>query len=199
MFTIIINTIGNKPAQQRKQPILLLNPFSTFFLADSSVKMPESVRKCPVYDHVSVHLASTGCTRRSWTARCRKRWVPSCGAARLWTTPVLRWSRPSAPSSTDWTSPCQVSTVRFCGRGNGLVMPSICYKCDHYYLLSQLFLASATPLKLTNTGDRLPCAVLTSLSADCWQSLQLETKHRWWDHSSGIFTVMLSFPYSKIK
>lgn len=112
MFSIIINTIGNKPAPQRKQTFLLLKPFLTFFLANPSLKVPECVRKSPIWVHVSAHLASTGCTRRSWTARCRKRWVPSCGAARLWTTPVLRWSRPSAPSSTDWTSPCQVSTVR---------------------------------------------------------------------------------------
>lgn len=51
-----------------------------------------------------------GCTRPSWTAPCRKPRVPSCGAARLSTTPALRWNQPSAPSSTDWTSPCQVAT-----------------------------------------------------------------------------------------
>lgn len=55
-------------------------------------------------------VSPPGCTRPSWTARCRKPRVPSCGAARLSTTPALRWNLPSAPSSTDWTSPCQVAT-----------------------------------------------------------------------------------------
>lgn len=54
----------------------------------------------------------SGCMRRSSTAHCRKPWVPLCGVARLWTIPVLIWSQPSAPSSTDWTSPCQVLSPR---------------------------------------------------------------------------------------
>lgn len=49
-----------------------------------------------------------GCTRQNWTVPCRKPWVPSCGADKLWITPVLRWSLPSGLSYTDLTLPCQV-------------------------------------------------------------------------------------------
>lgn len=49
-----------------------------------------------------------GCTRRNWTVLCRKPWVPSCGADKLWTTPVLRWSLPNVLCYTDLTLPCQV-------------------------------------------------------------------------------------------